>query len=1130
MNKLFVHNIGELNNLQLASFYHFLNKGVSKELCQIKNPLNITNDKKLLLYFYPNDLKLLPNNININKALKNNLSYTINLYFPSEYINKKNLTHLFRKVKDIYIGEIPMMTDDGSFILDGCERIIISQIIRSPGIYFSREFASNKKVRYLATVVSDQGLWLKFSLDTKKKSINKEKQTFTNLLDLENITLNIDNFNLHAFNADNEEIPQISVLSIIKYFNINFLDFFDMLKYPEHIFYKNLRKSEKTTIDFLIEEIFLNPHNNYFNIGSIGRYKINNTFNLFLDEHVDSLTIYDFICLINGLLELKYNDTFLEDIDHMQNKQIRSIGDLLQRQLRIQFTMLKKSIDSINAKKLVLHKNSLKRKNFVHFKQKYAFLYKYHKNFLRIENLYEISQEFFKTSELSQFLDQTNPLAELTHKRKFSLFGPNGLKRDQISNKIRDINPSQYAKTCPLETPEGQNAGLIATIPAFTKVNFLGSFETPYILFNTCANFLTKKALYIDSIKEAQIKIALCNFFLSQQKKIEVNTIFSKENDSFFFTKTEKIDALTISPLQIISIGAGLIPFLEHNDATRVLMGSNMQRQALPLLYPKKCIIGTGYEYNIALDSSIVIKAYNAGFVLKASSNLIIIQDVKDQKIYYFLKKYTRSNQKTCINQRPLSWIGEKIFSGEIIADTLSTLEGELSLGRNLLVSYMSWEGYNYEDAIILNERLLSENIFTSIHLKKYDVTLLDSSIEFEKTTPFLSQNSYLKRHLDLNGVAKIGSCIKEFDIIVGKICIRKTDLFIDYLKYYKLGYDIRKITKKINREHNYIKDTSFIAPQETNNGFIVDIRYVENLLEGDSLQIHIAQIKQIKLGDKLAGRHGNKGIVSIIVPKQDMPFLPNGISLDIILNPLGVPSRMNVGQIFESLVGFAAQNIETRLKIVPFDEIYGENTSRILIYQKLKEAAIKTNNNWVFNPSFPGKILLKDGRTGEYFDNPITTGKSYILKLNHLVDEKIQARAVGPYQQIIEQPLGGKSVGGGQRFGEMEVWALEAYGCSQTLQELLTIKSDDIEGRNTLEEALSTTKNVKPVSRVPEAFLVLIKELNALGLDFSFKKFDSGFYSTLDYTNKTEKLFTKIEDLFQFKTNEINSKLLIKN
>lgn len=1122
MNKLFVQNIGELNNLQLASFYHFLNKGVSKEFYQIKNPLNITQNKKLLLYFYPNDLKLLPNNININKALKNNLSYTINLYFPSEYINKKFLTHSFRKIKDIYIGEIPMMTDDGSFILDGCERIIISQIIRSPGIYFNREFARNNKVRYLATIVSDQGLWLKFSLDIEKKT--------TTLLNLEDIKLNIDYFHLNEINATNEKITQISVLSIIKYFNINFLDFFDMLKYPEHIFYKNLLKIKKTSIDFFIEQILFNPHKNYFSLGSIGRYKINNTFNLFLDEHMDSLTIYDFICLINGLLELKYNDTFLDDIDHMQNKQIRSIGDLLQRQLRIQFSMLKKAIDSIHAKKLVLHTNYLKRKTVSYFKQKYAFLYNYNKNFICIENLYAISQEFFKTSDLSQLLDQTNPLAELTHKRKFSLFGPNGLKRDQISNKIRDINPSQYAKTCPLETPEGQNAGLIATIPAFTRVNFLGSFETPYILFNTGANFLTKKAFYMDSIKEAQLKIALCNFFLSQQKKIEVNTLFSKEHDSFLFTKTEKIDALTISPLQIISISAGLIPFLEHNDATRVLMGSNMQRQAVPLLYAKKCIIGTGYEYNIALDSSIVIKAYNEGCVLKASSNLIILQDVKDQKIYYFLKKYTRSNQKTCINQRPLSWVGEKIFSGEIIADTLSTLEGELSLGRNLLISYMSWEGYNYEDAIILNERLLSENIFTSIHLKKYDITLVDSSIEFEKTTPFLSQNSYITRHLDLTGVARIGSCVKEFDILVGKICLRKKDFSLDYLKYYKLGYDIRKLTKKLYRERTAIKETSFITPQEANNGFIVDIRYIENLVEDDSLQIHIAQIKQIKLGDKLAGRHGNKGIVSIIVPKQDMPFLPNGISLDIILNPLGVPSRMNVGQIFESLVGFAAQNIETRLKIVPFDEIYGENTSRILIYQKLKEAAIKTQNNWVFNPSFPGKIFLKDGRTGEYFDNPITTGKSYILKLNHLVDEKIQARTVGPYQQIAEQPLGGKSVGGGQRFGEMEVWALEAYGCSHTLQELLTIKSDDIEGRNNLEEALSTTNNVKPVSRVPEAFLVLIKELNALGLAFSFKNFDSGFYSTLDYKNKTEKLFAKLEHLFHFKTNEKNSKLLIKN
>ena len=710
-------------------------------------------------------------------------------------------------------------------------------------------------------------------------------------------------------------------------------------------------------------------------------------------------------------------------------------------------------------------------------------------------------------------MDQINPLAEMTHKRRISVFGPNGLKRDHISSVIRDIHPSQYGRLCPIETPEGLNAGLITSMAMFGRIGSLGSIETPYFFMKNAHVYADKKTIFLNPDQESQTRVAFCDVELNNLQNIKQSYLSVKENYLFSVKKTNDVNFITTSPLQVVSLATALIPFLEHDDANRALMGSNMQRQAVPLLYSQKPIIGTGLESAAILDSNMIIKNYSEGIVEFASSERIVIKDLKNQKITYYLNKYQRSNQETCINQRPIVWPGEKVFSGQIIADGPSTNDGELSLGKNLTIAYMPWEGYNYEDAIVINEKLIVDDYLTSVHIEEHETNLTYSVSGSEKLTKNLPHlTGFIRRHLDENGVVKIGSYVKEHDILIGKLTPCEEDPSPE-AKLLRALYNLK--------DKNY-RDTSLRTPHGT-EGRVIDVRIMSttSLNKEDSLatacqifRIYIAQIRKIRIGDKLAGRHGNKGIISRVLPSQDMPYLPDGTPIDIIFNPLGVPSRMNVGQVFECLLGLAGSKLGTRFKVSPFDEVYGHEASRILTNQKLKEAAIKTNCNWLFNPYHPGKILLRDGRTGEYFDNPITVGKTYILKLIHLVEDKIHARATGPYSMITEQPLAGKSQKGGQRFGEMEVWALEAYGCSNTLQELLTIKSDDIDGRNDIYESILIRKEVdKPKPSIPDSFLALVRELNALGLDFSMRKFENGFNSTTNMYDSERDIFIELEN-----------------
>ena len=1147
-NKIFLNNIGDLGEAQRASYYRFLSKGISEELSNFPNPFIAkikvpTRTKKRVIpcfvYLYTNNIKLKGPNYSIDNCLKKDISYAIQLYVPGEYsysfdekldtisvdqnnsftnsIDKlqetesKNGINSLKKIRikqDIFFGEIPLMTEEGTFIISGCERVIISQIIRSPGIYFRKEYGTTRKnTFYTATIISNKGLWTKFSLDEKSETNGSEQ------IELDRIYTRLNDFKskTRSEKKDESDDNKLYIYDLFKYFGLSYQEIYDSLKYPLHISAHQLRRKEKISskqdltlreIPLEVKRLIFNQKSGGFSIGEIGRYKINKKLGLNLPKEITFLTSHDFIGIVDGLIELRYYNRESDDIDHIKNKQIRSIGDLLQNQIRVGFYRLQKGLldgSSIStSQKLNFDlEPSSDPDNWI----------------IDPKPVTGAIKEFFKTSQLSQFMDQVNPLAELTHKRRISVFGPNGLQRDHISNVIRDIHPSQYGRLCPIETPEGQNAGLITSVSMLGRISSLGWIETPYFLLKNKTLFSDKKPIFLNPHQESETTIAFSDIPLTSKNKVNAEYVSTKENYSFSVKKQKDVNFVTTSPTQIISLATALIPFVEHNDANRALMGSNMQRQAVPLVYPQKPIVGTGLEPIAILDSGMVIKNYCEGTVISSSTNKIIVEDLAKQRIVYYLRKYYRSNQETAINQRPIVWPGELVYSGQIIADGPSATDGELTLGRNLTIAYMPWEGYNFEDAIVINERLIYDDCLTSLHIEEHETNLSYAVTGSEKLTNNLSHlTSYIKRHLDDEGIVKVGSYVKEHDILVGKLTPCEEDTSPE-AKLLKALYGQKKPS---------FRDTSLRVPHGT-EGRVIDVRIISTNLNNKEessfptfyqiIRIYIAQVRKIRVGDKLAGRHGNKGIISRVLGQQDMPYLPDGTPIDIIFNPLGVPSRMNVGQVLECLLGLAGEKLGNRFKVSPFDEIYGKEASRVLINQKLKEAALKTNQTWLFNPSSPGKILLRDGRTGEYFDNPITVGKSYILKLIHLVEDKIHARATGPYSMITEQPLAGKSQKGGQRFGEMEVWALEAYGCSYTLQELLTIKSDDIDGRNDMYEALLVRKKInKPSPSIPESFLALIRELQSLGLDFSMKKVENGFYSTSDINEIEKDIFSDLE------------------
>jgi len=698
-------------------------------------------------------------------------------------------------------------------------------------------------------------------------------------------------------------------------------------------------------------------------------------------------------------------------------------------------------------------------------------------------------REFFGSSQLSQFMDQTNPLAELTHKRRISALGPGGLSRDRAGFAVRDIHPSHYGRICPIETPEGPNAGLIGVLATHARINSYGFIETPFHKVHEGKVLFNLKPTYLTADQEDDLRIAPGDTSMDSDGFLQDENIPVRYKQEFTNSSINQVDYRAVSPIQVISIATSLIPFLEHDDANRALMGSNMQRQAVPLLYPESPLIGTGLEAQAARDSGMVIVSLNSGVVTYVSADKICVEDFEQKEIVYFLQKYQRSNQDTCINQRPCVWLGESINPGQVIADGAATEGGELALGQNILVAYVPWEGYNYEDAFLISERLVYNDVYTSVHVEKYEIEARQTKLGSEEITRELPNiGDHSLRKLDDNGIILIGSWVESGDILIGKVTPKGES---DQPPEGKL---LRAIFGEKTRD---VRDSSLRVPNG-GKGRVLDVR-IFTREKGDELptganiviRVYLAQTRKIQVGDKMAGRHGNKGIISKILPRQDMPYLPDGTPVDLVLNPLGVPSRMNVGQIFECLLGLAAENLNKRFKIIPFDEMHGAEASRILINDTLLKAKRETNKDWVFNFDYPGKMEIFDGRTGEKFDNPVTVGISYMLKLVHLVDDKIHARSTGPYSLVTQQPLGGKAQHGGQRLGEMEVWALEAFGASYTLQELLTVKSDDMQGRN---ETLNAIVKGKPIPRpgTPESFKVLMRELQSLGLDIGAYKIEN--------------------------------------
>jgi DNA-directed RNA polymerase subunit beta len=801
-----------------------------------------------------------------------------------------------------------------------------------------------------------------------------------------------------------------------------------------------------------------------YDLGYVGRYKINKRLGLEIGNNIHILTAKDVLFIVDALINFRLSPTIEDDIDHLGNRRIRSVGELLQNQIRIGLSRLER----IAQERMSMCEQKYLRVNVL----------------VNSKPLVSSIREFFGSNPLSQFMDQTNPLAELTHKRRLSVLGPGGITRDRAGFAVRDIHPSQYGRICPIETPEGPNAGLIGSLSTYGRVNSYGFIETPFYKVKQGKVLQTTFPVYLDATTEDQYRLAAGDLEIKDDGYIQNSTVPVRYRQGLFSVSYTDVDYIAVSPIQVVSLATALIPFLEHDDANRALMGSNMQRQSVPLLYPEAPLVGTGLESQTARDSGMTLLSIGHGKVIQINDGKIYIKDKNYSLFTYTLTKYQRSNQDTCINQRPLIHINEKVVTGQVIADGASTQGGELSVGQNILIAYMPWEGYNYEDAFVISERLIYDDLYTSLHIEKFEVEIRQTKLGMEEVTrdlPNVSDHSI--RNLDKNGIIRIGAWVNSGDTLVGKITPKGES---DYPPEGKL---LRAIFGEKSRD---VRNTSLKLPHGT-CGRVLDVKIFSRSNRDDLppgtdevLKIYIAQTRKIQIGDKMAGRHGNKGIISKILPREDMPFLPDGTPVDMMLNPLGVPSRMNVGQLFECLLGFAMTNLNVRCKVVPFDEMYGSEASRALVNKKLKEAAC--SDDWIFSNKHPGKLVLRDGRTGKSFENPITVGKGYMLKLVHLVDDKIHARSTGPYSLVTQQPLGGRAQQGGQRLGEMEVWALEAFGAAYTLQELLTIKSDDMQGRN---ETLNAIVKGLPIPRpgIPESFKVLMRELQALCLDVATYK-----------------------------------------
>ncbi len=1026
---------------QLDSFKWFCEEGLGELFTEI-SPIQDFTGKNLDLRFISSEFR--EPKYSEEECRTKDLTFSKPLWARVELVNKETGEV---SEQDVFLGDFPWMTDKGTFVINGAERVVVSQLVRSPGVYFTAvDDPTTGRRLFYAKLIPNRGAWLEFETSNKDvmsvKVDRKRKLPVTTLLRAVGY-------------STNEEIKALFTaidLDVEHQYVQSTLDRDPTTNTNEGLVevYKRLRPGDPPTIDNarnLVQSLFFNFRR--YDLAKVGRYKLNRKLGLDLEMSQRTLTNDDLVRIVGRMVELNNGKGNADDIDHLGNRRVRAVGELIQQQFRVGLLRMERVV---RERMSIVEPEKATPKELINIRPVVAAI-----------------KEFFGGSQLSQFMQQTNPLDELTHKRRLSALGPGGLSRERAGFDVRDVHYSHYGRICPIETPEGPNIGLIGSLATYARVNPYGFIESPFrrIVKDGTKDrprvsdeivFLTADEQELATVVQANARLDEQGFFLDERVQVH-------RGDAYHEAPPANADFMDVSPKQIVSVSAALIPFLEHDDANRALMGSNMQRQAVPVVRPEAPIIGTGIEYRAAKDSGQVVLARADGTVRSVSAAEIWVEENASDAFRYKLQKFIRTNQGTCFNQRPLVKVGDRVEEGQVLADSYSTDNGELALGQNILVAFMPWEGGNYEDAIILSERLVQDDRFTSIHIEKYECEARDTKLGPEEITrdiPNVGEEALAD--LDENGIVYIGAEVGPQDILVGKITPKGET---------ELTAEERLLRAIFGEKAREVKDSSLRLPSGE-HGKVVDVAVFsrennDELLPGVNkmIRVAVAQKRKISVGDKMAGRHGNKGVIAKILPVEDMPFLPDGKPVDIVLNPLGVPSRMNIGQILETHLGWAAEALGLHVATPVFDGAREPAIKKALLEAGLPES---------------GKVMLRDGRTGKGFEQNITVGYIYMMKLHHLVEDKIHARSTGPYSLITQQPLGGKAQFGGQRFGEMEVWALEAYGAAYILQELLTVKSDDVMGRVQTYEAIVKGEDIQPPG-VPESFKVLIKELQSLGL-----------------------------------------------
>ncbi|MDD4775683.1 MAG: DNA-directed RNA polymerase subunit beta [Syntrophomonas sp.] len=1028
-----IKEVIELPNLiqiQLSSYEWFLNEGLRTALQEVFPISDFSGNLELDFVDYSRGEP----KYSVLECKERDVSYQAPLKLKVRLTDKENGEI---KESEVYMGDLPLMTENGTFIINGAERVVVSQLVKSPGVYFNEKLDLAGHSLFGATVIPNRGAWFELEMDSAGiiyTRIDKTRKIPVTVL-------------LRCLGYETNE----AILELYQEHDAikRTLEKDTTTNKKEALieFYRRLRPGEMATEDAaqqLLKNLFFDPRR--YDMAVVGRYKVNKKLGLNMPEETRYLTIDDITATIGYILKLINGEGKTDVIDHLGNRRLRSIGELLQNQFRTGLVRMERVV----RERMSIHDVETLTPQVL----------------INIRPITAAVKEFFGSSQLSQFMDQTNPLAELTHKRRLSALGPGGLTRERAGFQVRDVHHSHYGRVCPIETPEGPNIGLIGSLATFGRVNEFGFIETPYRKVDKKAGRVTNEIVYLTADEEDEYYVAQANAPLDEAGYFKDDRVEVRYFEEILELPVNQVDYMDVSPKQVFSVATSLIPFLENDDANRALMGANMQRQAVPVIKTESPIIGTGLEYKAAKDSGAVVIARKPGVVKKVSASRIVLETDEGQTISYPLLKFMRSNQGTCYNQRPIVKVGERIEGDTIIADGPSTDNGELALGRNVLVAFMPWEGYNYEDAILISEKIVKEDVFTSIHIEEYECEARDTKLGPEEITrdiPNVSEE--MLKNLDDQGVIRVGAEVRPDDILVGKVTPKGET---------ELTPEERLLRAIFGEKAREVRDSSLRVPHGEAGKIVAVKRFSRE--NGDELppgvnrlvRVYIAQKRKISEGDKMAGRHGNKGVISRILPEEDMPFLDDGTPVQIVLNPLGVPSRMNIGQILECHMGWVAKELGYKIATPIFDGAAEEDINELRV-----QANVPMN----------GKARLRDGRTGEPFDHEVTVGYVYMLKLAHLVDDKIHARSIGPYSLVTQQPLGGKAQFGGQRFGEMEVWALEAYGAAYTLQEILTVKSDDVVGRLKTYESIVKGDNI-PEPGVPEGFKVLIKELQSLALD----------------------------------------------